>query len=139
MAGFYEMSACGTSAGSFFEELRRQRTDLLLDVRLRNESTLCGFTRGRDLSYLTPRLTGASYVHDIRFAPDPGLLEDYLSYRITWEEYEERYLERMKTQDAAALFRSEYGDYSAVCILGAANKTRKSHSGTLLRLLDNQQ
>ena len=81
MAKIYTLSAYETSAQEFFSSLRRHQTDLVLDVRLKNMNQLCGFTKRKDLKFLVPELTGATYVHDLRFAPEDVLLERYLHHR----------------------------------------------------------
>ena len=135
MTAIYTLSAYETTARAFFEKLRLEQAGLLLDVRLKNTNQLCGFTKGKDLEYLVPALTGAVYVHDLRFAPDPGLLERYLKQRCSWEEYKLLYQQQMQAQNITALFQADYGAYASVCLLGTATRKRRSHSEALAQLL----
>lgn len=135
MQEIYELSAYETSAESFFNTLKRHETDLVLDVRLKNSNQLCGFTKGRDLAYLVPVITGARYCHDLLFAPSPALLDAYLRHVIDWEGYRQSYLREMRETGAADHFRREYGDYRHVCILGTGTGKRRSHSEVLVGLL----
>jgi uncharacterized protein YeaO (DUF488 family) len=132
---FYTLSAYETTARDFFGFLTEHKIDLVLDVRLKNANQLCGFTKKKDLEYLVPALTHAAYVHDLRFAPEPELLEKYLNHWINWEQYKKEYRLQMEKNKAAAVFKKEYGMYAAVCILGTATKKRRSHSEVLEELL----
>jgi len=135
MSTIYTLSAYETSAEDFFETLRLHKTDLVLDVRLKNSNQLCGFTKRKDLSYLIPTIIGAAYVHDLRFAPQDTLLDKYLHGWSTWQEYRAGYQQQMRQEDIPTLFKSLYGTYKHVCILGTATKKRRSHSEALLELL----
>jgi len=131
----YTLSAYETSAQDFFESLRENKIDLVLDVRLKNSNQLCGFTKRKDLEYLIPAITGAAYVHDLRFAPDDVLLERYLHKWCSWQEYSETYQAQMRKNKIPALFKALYGSYKNICILGTATKKRRSHSEALEELL----
>lgn len=69
----------------FFNALLNRKAGLVLDVRLKNTNQLCGFTKQKDLEYLIPQITGADYVHDLRFAPTPKLLKFYQAQLIDWK------------------------------------------------------
>lgn len=131
------LSAYETSAEQFFNSLLSHSTDLVLDVRLKNTNQLCGFTKQKDLEYLIAKITGAEYVHDLRFAPTPELLDRYLKHWINWEDYREQYNALMEQRGSESIFRSSYGMYSSICILGTATKKRKSHSEALVQILTN--
>ena len=74
MQQLYTLSAYETAAADFFARLTAEKTDLVLDVRLKNSSQLCGFTKEKDLAFFVPRLTGARYVHDRDLAGKEGIL-----------------------------------------------------------------
>jgi hypothetical protein len=74
----FVMSAYETDAETFFTSIRNHHIDLVVDVRRRNTSQLCGFTRQKDLPYFLKELTGADYIHDLNLVPSEELLEAYL-------------------------------------------------------------
>lgn len=131
----FTLSAYETGAREFFGELRRRQADLVLDVRLRNTSQLCGFTKEKDLAYLVPALTGARYLHDLRFAPSPALLRAYQQKQLDFEGYRQGYEREMAERQSCAYFREQYGGYERICLLGTATRKRRSHSEVLLDLL----
>ncbi len=132
----FTLSAYETTAEHFFETLKKQRADLVLDVRLRNTNQLCGFTKEKDLAYFVHTITGAEYVHDLRFAPASELLDLYTKHAIDWNGYRSGYLEEMEARNARSIFNDSYGRYASICILGTATTHRRSHSEALLDYLE---
>lgn len=139
MTEVFALSAYETSAEQFFRTLIARHADLVLDVRLRNSGQLCGFTKAADLAYFVPALTRAAYVSDPLFAPAPALLADYLAKKIDWNGYARGYGALIAERGAAQHFRTAYGRYSAVCLLGTATKARRSHAEALCGLLEAEQ
>lgn len=130
------ISAYQITAADFFQRLQNESIDLLLDVRLKNESQLCGFTKKADLAYLVSAICHAKYVHDPLFAPNPLLLEQYLKRWIPWETYAAQYLQALQGMDGIRLFQERYGQYCHICLLGTATKQRRSHSEVLQNYLE---
>jgi uncharacterized protein (DUF488 family) len=82
-----------TTAGDFFDRLKSQRVERLLDVRLNNKSQLAGFAKRDDLAYFLRELVGASYEHAPLLAPTQDILDDFKKKKeMPWEEYERRFL-----------------------------------------------
>ena len=132
MQHVFLLSAYETTAMDFFERLKAEGTELVLDVRLNNSSQLCGFTKMKDLAFFVPQLTGAVYIHDLELAPTKGLLELYTHKRIDWEDYAAEYLRLLRERRGAALYHARYDDYRSVCLLGTGTKKRRSHNEILL-------
>jgi len=139
MQNIFALSAYETSAEQFFQKLKEEKADLVLDVRLKNSNQLCGFTKAKDLAYLIPAVTGAAYVHDLRFAPSAALLESYLKHQIGWEMYRASYLSEMKRHRAMDAFRVSYDSYQSICILGTSTRKRRSHSDALIDLITGRE
>jgi len=135
MQNIFSLSAYETDAESFFDALKDHKADLVLDVRLKNDSQLCGFTKQRDLAYFVSQIAHARYVYDPRFAPIPDLLDKYIHHQIGFDEYALSYRSLMSERHAVQLYKDIYGSYSSICILGTATKKRRSHSEVLVSLL----
>ncbi|MCI6067396.1 MAG: DUF488 domain-containing protein [Galactobacillus timonensis] len=131
----FTLSAYETTAEQFFETLKKQNADLVLDVRLRNTNQLCGFTKEKDLAYFVHNIVGAQYVHDLRFAPDSDLLDAYTKHVVDWNGYRQAYLSEMEERNARRIFTEDYRRYASICILGTATVHRRSHSEALLEYL----
>ncbi|MFL5833994.1 MAG: DUF488 family protein [Solirubrobacterales bacterium] len=86
-----------TTAEDFFERLRSNRIERLLDVRLNNKSQLAGFAKRNDLAYFLRELLGADYEHTFLLAPTQDILDDFKKKKeMPWEEYEGRFLSLMR-------------------------------------------
>ena len=79
-------------AEQFFSMLDRPDIARIVDIRLKNNSQLAGFTRGADMPFLLERLVGKGYVHEPRLAPSDEILTAYRNNKIDWPEYERRFL-----------------------------------------------
>ncbi len=127
----YTLSAYEISAKDFFERVAAENTDLVLDVRLKNGSQLCGFTKQKDLEFFVPRLTGARYLHELAFAPTKGLLDLYTKKQLDWRRYREEYRILLEQREALPRYFQLYGSLPCVCLLGTETKKRRSHTEVL--------
>lgn len=97
-----------TTAQDFFERLKQNQIERLLDVRLNNRSQLAGFAKRDDLAYFLKELVGATYEHAPFLAPTPDLLDAYKKAgEMTWPEYEERFLRLMSERKIDTVVRRE--------------------------------
>ncbi len=135
LQNIFLLSAYEISAAKFFQTLRQQKVDLVLDVRRGNTSQLCGFTKEKDLAFFVPQLTGAQYVHDLTFAPDKELLDLYTKHHMPWETYAREYRKILAKRQGIAHFKEQYSGYQSVCLLGTATKKRRSHNEVLQAIL----
>ena len=83
----YTIGFAGKSAEEFFGLLSEARIERLVDVRLRTDSQLAGFTKRRDLPFFLEKIAGISYEHQLTLAPTDELLNAYRKKEIDWEEY----------------------------------------------------
>ena len=83
------------SAQSFFETLLLADAKRLVDVRLNNASQLAGFSKKDDLAYFLDRLCSMDYVHLPILAPTKEMLDAYKKKRISWKDYERRFIDLM--------------------------------------------
>ncbi len=88
----YTIGFGGHSAPDFFGKLATAGIERLLDVRLNNVSQLAGFTKRSDLPFFLDRVGGIEYQHDLDLAPTSDALSAYRGKKISWNEYERRYL-----------------------------------------------
>ncbi|HVA22825.1 MAG TPA: DUF488 domain-containing protein [Chloroflexota bacterium] len=91
----YSIGFTQKSARQFFERLKAAKIRRVVDVRISNSSQLAGFSKKGDLEYFLEQLCQAEYVHEPRLAPNIELLHDYRKHRVSWQEYETRFLRLM--------------------------------------------
>ena len=83
------------NAESFFGYLRDSKIETLIDVRLNNVSQLAGFAKRDDLKFFLRELCGAEYEHAPELAPTKEILNAYKKKEISWESYEDKFLNLM--------------------------------------------
>ena len=105
------------SAKTFFELIKTNHMDLLIDIRLNNKSQLAGFTKGEDLKYFLSEICGCEYVHCLEYAPTKEILDGYKQKHISWKEYEEKYNELIMKRGNHRNFQTKYAAYENICLL----------------------
>lgn len=89
-----------TTAEDFFDRLRANGVERLLDVRLNNRSQLAGFAKRDDLAYFLRELADAEYEHAPLLAPTQDILDDFKKRKaMPWKEYEDRFLGLMRERE----------------------------------------
>lgn len=97
-----------TTAENFFDRLRANRIERLLDVRLNNRSQLAGFAKRDDLAYFLRELLSARYEQEPLLAPTQDLLDDFKKRReMPWEEYERRFLALLQEREVERVLDPE--------------------------------
>ena len=130
------LSAYQTTAKEFFDKVIGWKSDLVLDVRLKNNNQLAGFTKQEDLEYFTHVIAHAAYVHDLEYAPSKTLLDSYLDDGLPYEDYFSQYEKEMEERNAIPQFFEKYSKYDSIAIVGTATKKRHSHAEELKILLE---
>jgi uncharacterized protein (DUF488 family) len=127
----YTIGFTKKTASQFFELLKANHIHLLLDVRLNNRSQLAGFTKGEDLAYFLQQIGGIAYLHTLEYAPTKEMLDAYRDKKITWNDYEEKYLkliqERNESNRFCDKFSETYAQYQNVVLLCSEPTAEKCH------------
>lgn len=124
------------SAREFFELLRASGAKRVVDVRLNNVSQLAGFTKRDDLAYFLRQICDIDYVHLPQLAPTQEILDAYRKRRITWDEYEARFLKLMKQRDIAETVPKEL--IAESCLLCSEDKPDRCHRRLVAEYLAGQ-
>jgi uncharacterized protein (DUF488 family) len=113
----YTIGFTQKNARKFFELLRQNQIQRLVDIRLRPSGQLAGFTRKEDLPYFLDYLAnGCDYIHLPELAPDKETLDAYRAGG-DWNNYVERFealMESRKIPDS--LDRTQFENASC-CLL----------------------
>jgi len=96
----YTIGFTGKTAQEFFEALQGTEAKHLLDIRLRNNSQLAGFTKKGNIEYFVERLTHLTYQEMPVLAPEGAMFKQYRSDG-DWEVYEARYLALLNERGAS--------------------------------------
>ena len=128
MTKIFTIGSSGKTCEYFFDLLKKNKIDLLIDIRLNNKSQLLGFTKGGDdyLGYLLKELLNIKYVHDVYLAPTDEILNTYHKDG-DWKEYVSSFDDLIKKRDIVKHFNDLYGEYSNVCLLCTEELPDKCH------------
>jgi len=79
-------------AEEFFSLIKNETITKVLDVRLNTGSQLSGFAKQRDLKFFLEKLCETEYIHLPDWAPTKEILTAYKKKDISWESYEDKFL-----------------------------------------------
>lgn len=91
----YTIGFTKKNAETFFNFIKSSRVSTLLDVRLNNVSQLAGFAKRDDLKFFLKELCNTDYIHMPELAPTKDILNAYKKDEISWEKYEDKFLNLM--------------------------------------------
>ena len=123
----FTMGFTKKTAEHFFELIKTNKIQLLVDVRLNNSSQLAGFTKGKDLVYFLREICGTRYVHCEELAPTKELLSSYQNGNTSWEEYETIFDEIMEKRGVCKSFLTRFGKFERICLLCSEATPEKCH------------
>ena len=123
----YTIGFTRKTAETFFETLKANKIELLIDVRLNNRSQLAGFSKGTDLQYFLKEICNAEYTHCEEYAPTKALLSSYQAGKISWAEYETQFDKILESRGDYFEFRQRYDRYLRVCLLCSEPTPEQCH------------
>lgn len=125
------------TAEQFFETLKKNEVEVLLDIRLNNKSQLAGFTKGDDLKYFLSEICHCEYRHCLEFAPTKEILDAYKKKQITWDEYENQYITLMNKRAKLFGFADRFSAFSNICLLCSEPTPEQCHRRLLAEMIAN--
>ena len=132
----YTIGFTQKSAKEFFEIIKENDIQSLIDVRLNNKSQLSGFAKGKDLEYLLKEICGVNYYYEPLFSPEKDLLDKWHKHTVSWDEYTKVYISTLKTRRAERVFGVRYKDAGNVCFLCAEPTPENCHRRLLAEYLE---
>ena len=95
----YTIGFTKKTAESFFNVLKENRVELVLDIRLNNTSQLSAFAKFSDIRYFLKVIGGIEYIHDTKFSPKETTLKRYKKKDIDWSHYVTEFNDTMDERD----------------------------------------
>lgn len=123
------------NAEKFFTLIAENKIQMLIDIRLHNNTQLSGFTKGGDLSYFLKIICNCQYVHEKCFAPTKELLDGYKKNVISWDEYECIYRKLYIQRRMEEHFNNHYRSYDRILLLCSEPTPQKCHRRLLSEYL----
>jgi uncharacterized protein (DUF488 family) len=112
----YTIGFAKKSAQEFFNSLKKAGIHRLIDIRLNNSSQLAGFTKRDDLEFFLKEIGGAEYIYKPILAPTKEILDGYKKKKITWEEYERRFMKLMSERKVEDIIDKSLFDIPTVLL-----------------------
>lgn len=117
------------TAEDFFNKLKQNKIDILLDIRLNNTSQLSGFAKYPDIKFFSENLMDCKYIHDINFSPSEDTLKDYKKKIIKWDDYVIQFENTMNGRNIENYIISNYLKYKKknICLLCSEFSPKQCH------------
>lgn len=122
----YTIGFTKKSARQFFELLKKKDVERLVDIRLRPDGQLSGFSKKEDLSYFLKALNQCDYRHMPELAPTDGILKEYRSDK-DWDKYELRFEALMNERAIPSLLDKSLFEEKICCLLCSEDTPHKCH------------
>jgi len=124
------------TAADFFGRLELAGVRRVIDTRLNNTSQLSAFAKQPDLEYFLKRFDGIDYEHQLPLAPTKDILDAYKKKQMSWQNYEEKYLELIKERSIESQLDANKLDNS--CFLCSEDKPHYCHRRLAAEYLQRQ-
>jgi uncharacterized protein (DUF488 family) len=123
----YTIGFTKKSAQTFFELLRQNGVQRLVDIRLKPSGQLSGFAKKEDLPYFLDRLAnGCAYVHLLELAPSAEILEAYRESK-DWSLYTIQFQALMDQRHIPAILDQASFEKPASCLLCSEELPKQCH------------
>lgn len=123
------------TAQIFFELLKNNKVNTVLDVRLNNTSQLAGFSKYPDIEFFLNEICNINYISDTKFAPTEQILKDYKKKKISWDNYVLEFNKVMDLRKIDEYIKIKYKDYAYdnICLLCSEEKHINCHRSLVAR------
>jgi uncharacterized protein (DUF488 family) len=122
----YTIGFTQKTAEEFFGLLQKNAVDMVMDIRLRPDSQLSGFAKGRDLPYFLKHLIGCDYRRDTRMAPTDDILDKYRQDK-SWPEYEKAFGDLLRQRDVIGQLDRDWWAAHQACLLCSEHEPDHCH------------
>jgi uncharacterized protein (DUF488 family) len=129
----YTIGFTKKNAQEFFQLLKINKIEQLIDIRLNNTSQLAGFTKKDDLEFFLKELCGITYYHFNFLAPTKEIRDIYIKEK-NWENYTVAYNELLVNRLVQDKLKKSFFEKST-CFLCTEPSAKHCHRGLLVEYL----
>ena len=132
MIKLYNIGFTQKTAEEFFEKLKKNKIECLVDIRLNPNGQLSRFAFEKDLPYLLDKLVeGCKYVHRVDLAPKKELLKEVrdkcCAMSKDYKLFEVAFNQQLQSESHIDDFVSKFGKYNRVVLLCSEPTIEKCH------------
>jgi uncharacterized protein (DUF488 family) len=121
----YTIGFTKKNAETFFKFIKSSAIKTVVDVRLNNVSQLAGFAKKDDLKFFLRELCSTEYIHAPELTPTKEILNPYKDGKMTWQAYEDKFLNLMAQRNIEKSVRPELLDNG--CLLCSEHEPHMCH------------
>lgn len=130
----YTIGFTKKNAETFFKFIRSSAIKTVVDVRLNNVSQLAGFAKKDDLKFFLRELCSTEYIHAPELTPTKEILDPYKDGKMTWQAYEDKFLNLMAQRNIEKAVRPELLDNG--CLLCSEHEPHMCHRRLVVEYLN---
>ncbi len=129
----YTIGFTGKGAKEFFEILKKNKIEQVVDVRLNNTSQLAGFSKKNDLEYFLEKICNIKYYHFDFLAPTKEIRDMYFKSN-GWNLYSQKFIQLLNERNVLNRLDRSFFDKST-CFLCAEPTPEKCHRRLIVEYL----
>ena len=122
------------TAEQFFDLIRSAGVRRIIDVRLKNNGQLAGYSKERDLKFFLREIGRIDYIHIPELAPTKDILDAYKKHKGDWTVYEQEFLELMEKRRIDESIARDVMDQG--CLLCSEHKPHHCHRRLVAEYLE---
>jgi uncharacterized protein (DUF488 family) len=122
------------NAQTFFNFIKNEKVTTLIDVRLNNVSQLAGYAKRDDLKFFLKELCDTDYLHIPDLAPTKEILNGYKKGGMSWERYEDDFLNLMAQRNIERILKPTLLNDS--CLLCSEHEPHFCHRRLVVEYLN---
>lgn len=130
----YTIGFTKKNAETFFKFIKSSSIKTVVDVRLNNISQLAGFAKKDDLKFFLRELCSTEYIHAPELTPTKEILDPYKDGKLTWQAYEDKFLNLMAQRNIEKSVRPELLDNG--CLLCSEHEPHMCHRRLVVEYLN---
>jgi uncharacterized protein (DUF488 family) len=122
------------NAQTFFNFIKNEKVTTLIDVRLNNVSQLAGYAKRDDLKFFLKEICDTDYLHIPDLAPTKEILNGYKKGGMSWERYEDNFLNLMAQRNIERILKPTLLNDS--CLLCSEHEPHFCHRRLVVEYLN---
>lgn len=130
----YTIGFTKKTAKQFFDLLKKNGIECLVDIRMHPDGQLAGFTKKEDLRYFLKELIDCDYRHIKRLAPTDEILKAYRSDN-DWNKYQNSFLTLLNERRIPEILDRTLFEDKVCCLLCSEPTPEKCHRGLVAEFL----
>jgi uncharacterized protein (DUF488 family) len=123
----YTIGFTQKTAQGFFELLKDNNVEVVLDIRLNNTSQLAAFAKYPDIKYFLQEICKIAYIHDTKFSPTESELKKYKKKETNWNQYVDEFSQTMNERNINEYIQLNYSIDKKICLLCSESTADQCH------------